>query len=250
MLDQAVITVMTWNVCTGTNAACELYRRSPQELAWHISDHLLGDPDVIFLQEFCTGATGTLEQWLEWRTGRSWTVRSWGLTTAQGRPYDCHPDRNGRPRGAQSVTVAVADHVAAFETVPLTSPPWFARRAALCATIPAVKVRACGTHLSSGMANDDAQRGAPYRHKQVRQLMAAAPKAGHTSVFGGDLNLTPGRVAAYGSYDECDPRMRWTYLKKRKIDYLFAPKGRVLRCWVDGKAKGSDHLPMAVRVAL
>ncbi|MEU0569120.1 endonuclease/exonuclease/phosphatase family protein [Nonomuraea sp. NPDC005983] len=268
---------MTWNVCAGTNPYCSFYRRSVQDLAWNIGRYALTGPikpDVIFLQEFCTGAAGALELWLEKQTGRMWTVQSWGLTSNDGTPYACHPDHQGGSRGVQSVTVAVADHAATFQTYPLTSPPWYVKRSALCATISAKRVKVCGTHLSAGLPNDDRQPGAPYRKQQIRELMAAAAQPGYRAVFGGDLNVAPpdsdygsaaGRraiVPAYKAYDECDQRGgrrtgRWTHTSTRedgsvtkKLDYLFAPKGSVRQCHVEQRTSTSDHMPLYVKVAL
>ncbi|MEU6722932.1 endonuclease/exonuclease/phosphatase family protein [Nonomuraea wenchangensis] len=229
--------VMTWNVCAGTNSACPLHGRSTAELAWHVAV-LATETDAIFLQEFCTGADADLERELEARTGRAWTVKSAPLTHPDGSPYQCHPDRTGRPRGTQSVTLAVAGDDARFEVHPLTSPPWGPRRYALCTAGRAF----CTTHLSSGMANDDRQQGAPYRHAQLRELL----KLG-ADVVGGDLNLVPRAAAiAYQGRDECDPRNRWTYAtRKRKIDYLFAGDGRVRRCFLDyARGTWSDHVPL------
>ncbi|MFC4111339.1 endonuclease/exonuclease/phosphatase family protein [Nonomuraea zeae] len=261
--------VMTWNVCTGTNSDCRFYRASALELAENIGRYALSEPvkpDVIFLQEFCTGATGTLELWLERRTGRSWSVGSWGLTGADGKPYACHPDRLGRPRGAQSIAVAVAGDAATFEIRPLPAPPWYVGRAVICATIPARKVHACGTHLSSGAAYDDRQPGAPYRTRQIARLLEIAAKPGHRTIVGGDLNVAPpdsgygsaaGRRAvapAYRAYQECDQRGArrtggWTRAG-RKLDYLFAPKGTVRRCHVQRRVTLSDHKPVYIEVAL
>ncbi|RVX42402.1 endonuclease/exonuclease/phosphatase family metal-dependent hydrolase [Nonomuraea polychroma] len=263
------LSVMTWNVCTGTNSACRLYRASAIELAETIGTYALKQPikpDVIFLQEFCTGATGTLELWLEQRTGRRWTIGSWGLLSGDGAPYACHPDRLGRPRGAQSIAVAVAGDAASFAIHPLPAPSWYVKRAAVCATIPARKVHACGTHLSSGAQYDDRQPGAPYRTRQLRRLLEIAANPGHRTVVGGDLNVSPpdsgygsaaGRRAVvpfYRAYQECDQRGarrtgRWTR-EGKKIDYLFAPKGTVRRCDVDRRVTLSDHKPVYVKLAL
>ncbi|WP_188188145.1 endonuclease/exonuclease/phosphatase family protein [Nonomuraea sp. SYSU D8015] len=262
------LSVMTWNVCTGTNSDCPFYRASAVELAQNIGAYALNQPikpDVIFLQEFCTGATGTLEHWLEQRTRRNWTIGSWGLVSHDGSPYACHPDRLGRPRGAQSIAVAVAGE-AAFEIHPLPAPPWFVKRAVLCATIPARKVHACGTHLSSGAQYDDRQPGAPYRTRQIKRLLEVAAKPGHRAVLGGDLNVSPpdggyggaaGRravAAVYRAYQECDQRGtrrtgRWTR-EGKKLDYLFAPKGTVRRCHVERQVTLSDHKPVYVKLAL
>ncbi|TMR98624.1 endonuclease/exonuclease/phosphatase family protein [Nonomuraea basaltis] len=265
----AGLSVMTWNVCTGTNSACRLYRAGAVELAGNIGTYALNQPvkpDVIFLQEFCTGAAGTLELWLEQRTGRKWTIGSWDLVSHDGTPYACHPDRLGRPRGAQSIAVAVAGDAATFETHPLPAPPWFVKRAALCATIPARKVHACGTHLSSGAQYDDRQPGAPYRTRQIKRLLEIAVKPGHRTIVGGDLNVAPpdsgygsaaGRRAiapVYRAYQECDQRgARRTGRRtreSRKIDYLFAPKGTVRRCHVEHSVTLSDHQPVYVKTAL
>ncbi|MFI6735683.1 endonuclease/exonuclease/phosphatase family protein [Nonomuraea sp. NPDC050451] len=264
---RAELSVMTWNVCAGTNSACPLYRASPLELAQSIGGYAVknGPPDVIFLQEFCTGAAGTLELWLEQRTGRNWTIGSWGLTSHDGTPYACHPDRLGRPRGAQSIAVAVAGD-ATFETDPLPAPPWYVTRAVLCATVPARKVRACGTHLSSGRADDDRRPGAPYRTRQIRRLLEIAAKPGLRTILGGDLNVSPpdsgygsaaGRRAVaplYRAYQECDQRgARRTGRQTRegkKLDYLFAPKGTVRGCRVAKDVTLSDHKPVHVKVAL
>ncbi|WP_219463151.1 endonuclease/exonuclease/phosphatase family protein [Nonomuraea rhizosphaerae] len=249
------LTVTTWNVCAGTNPACALYRQTPAELAHNIGQYVTGQPgppDVIFLQEFCTGAGSALELWLEQRTGRRWTVGSWGLTAPGGGPYACHPDRLGRSRGAQSVTVAVADDAVTFQGYPLASPPWYAGRGVLCATLPARKVRACATHLSSGAAADDRQPGAPYRTRQLERLLAVAARPGYRGVLGGDLNTTPRRriiAPLYRAYEECDPRRRWTRAGK-KLDYLFAPKGTVRGCRLDRSTTLSDHQPLTVKVAL
>ncbi len=267
------LSVMTWNVCAGTNPACSLYRAGAQELAWNIGHHAARGPiraDLIFLQEFCSGATGTLELSLEARTGRPWTVGSWSLLAADGTPYPCHPDRLGRPRGAQSIAVAVAGHAATFRTLPLAAPPWYVRRAALCATIRAIRVRACNTHLSAGTGYDDRQPGAPYRTRQIGQLLDAASGRGDRVVFGGDLNVAPpdsgtgsaaGRRAvapAYRDHRECDQRGRerdgrWTHTGsggRKKLDYLFAPPGTVRRCHVDHRVTLSDHQPLYAELAL
>ncbi|MFB4275890.1 endonuclease/exonuclease/phosphatase family protein [Nonomuraea sp. MTCD27] len=262
------LSVMTWNVCTGTNSDCRLYRAGAVELAENIGRQALSRtarPGVIFLQEFCTGATGTLELWLERRTGRSWTVGSWGLTTHDGKPYACHPDRLGRPRGAQSIAVAVAGE-ATFETHPLPAPPWYVRRAALCATVAAPKVRACGTHLSSGAQYDDRQPGAPYRTRQLQRLLEVAARPGYRTIVGGDLNVSPpdggygsaaGRRAVapfYRAYQECDQRgarrMGGRTREDKKLDYLFAPKGSVRSCHVAREVTLSDHKPVHMEVAL
>lgn len=265
---RAELSVMTWNVCAGTNSACPLYRAGALELAQSIGGYAIknGPPDVIFLQEFCTGAAGTLELWLEQRTGRNWTIGSWGLTSHDGTPYACHPDRLGRPRGAQSIAVAVAGDAATFEAHPLPAPPWYVTRAVLCATVPARKVRACGTHLSSGRADDDRQPGAPYRTRQIRRLLEIAAEPGHRTILGGDLNVAPpdsgygsaaGRRAVaplYRAYEECDQRGtrrtgRWTR-EGKKLDYLFAPEGTVRSCRVGRDMTLSDHKPVHVKVAL
>ncbi|WP_170222875.1 endonuclease/exonuclease/phosphatase family protein [Nonomuraea turkmeniaca] len=262
------LSVMTWNVCTGTNSDCRLYRASSVELAETIGTYALNQPvkpDVIFLQEFCTGATGTLKSWLEQRTGRRWTIGSWGLLAGGGAPYACHPDRLGRPRGAQSIAVAVAGD-ATFKIHPLPAPPWYVKRAAVCATVPARKVHACGTHLSSGAQYDDRQPGAPYRTRQLKRLLELATKPGYRAIIGGDLNVAPpdsgygsaaGRRAVvpfYRAYQECDQRGarrtgRWTR-EGKKLDYLFAPKGTVRRCHVDRRVTLSDHKPVYVKLAL
>ncbi|WP_052422894.1 endonuclease/exonuclease/phosphatase family protein [Nonomuraea candida] len=266
--EPAVLPVMTWNVCTGTNSACRLYRASTVELAEQIGRRALARrTEVIFLQEFCTGADGALEGWLEQRTGRRWTLGSWGLTNRDGTPYACHPDRLGRPRGAQSIAVAVAgDDPVRYEVHPLPAPPWFVKRAAICADLPARKVRACGTHLSSGAGYDDRQPGAPYRTKQLRRLLEISAAPGYRSVVGGDLNVSPpdsgqgsaaGRRAVapfYRQYQECDQRGGrrtggWTR-EGKKLDYLFAPKGGVRGCHVERDVTLSDHKPVHLRVAL
>jgi len=267
------LSVLTWNVCAGTNPACALYRAGAQELAWNIGQYAVRGPiraDVIFLQEFCAGATGTLEHWLEARTGRPWTVGSWSLPAADGTPYACHPDHLGRPRGAQSIAVAVAGHAADFRVHALSSPPWYVRRGVLCATVGAIRVHACNTHLSAGTAYDDRQPGAPYRTRQIRRLIEAAAKRGHRAIFGGDLNVAPpdsgtgsaaGRRAiapAYHGHRECDQRGgertgRWTHTGaggRKKLDYLFAPPGTVRRCHVERRVTLSDHRPLSVTLAL
>ncbi|WP_157253304.1 endonuclease/exonuclease/phosphatase family protein [Nonomuraea typhae] len=242
------ISVMTWNVCAGTNSACSLYRATAPELARAIGAQAGRGTDVLFLQEFCTGADAALEGWLERGTGRDWTVRSWGLTYRDGRPHSCHPDLLGRPRGTQSITVAAAGP-ATFEVHPMAYPPWSVRRAAVCAELPGKRVRACTSHLSVGLPYDDRQPGAPYRSKQVRRLFALT-KPGYTHVFGGDLNLRPGARAlapVYGRFQECDPRRRPT-MRAKKLDYLFT--GRVLSCRLDARTRVSDHQPLHMRAAL
>ncbi|NJP92723.1 endonuclease/exonuclease/phosphatase family protein [Nonomuraea sp. FMUSA5-5] len=258
---RTTLSVMTWNVCAGTNSACRLYRAGPVELAEQIGRQALTRrTDVLFLQEFCTGAAGTLELWLEQHTGRPWSIASWGLTTHDGKPYACHPDLLGRPRGAQSVAVAVAGERVAFEVHELPAPPWYVRRAAVCANLPARKVRACGTHLSAGTAYDDRQPGAPYRTKQLERLLEISAEPGYRSVVGGDLNVSPpdsgyggaaGRRAVapfYRVYEECGQRGArrtggWTR-EGKKLDYLFAPKGSVRRCHVGRGVTLSDHKPV------
>ncbi|WP_214327387.1 endonuclease/exonuclease/phosphatase family protein [Nonomuraea sediminis] len=250
MLKAAAIWVMTWNACAGTNSLCPLYGATASELAWNVVQRA-GDAQVIFLQEFCTGADAALEGLLESRTGHGWSVRSVALTGADGRPYSCHPDRLGRARGTQSVTVAVADPAAAFRSYPLTSPPWYVKRYALCATLPSIKVRGCTSHLSVGWSLDDRQPGAPYRTKQVRELMAVADRPGYTTVFGGDFNLRPGAhalIPAYRAYQECDARRRATHANGKKLDYLFVRKGAVSACQVV-KGAPSDHLPLVLKMA-
>jgi endonuclease/exonuclease/phosphatase family metal-dependent hydrolase len=267
------LSVMTWNVCTGTNPRCGLYRAGAEQLAWTIGQYALNQPirpDVIFLQEFCTGADRALEHSLEQRTGRGWSIRSWGLLSSTGAPYPCQPDRSGRSRGAQSIAIAVASDSVTFRTHPLASPPWYVKRAVLCATIPAKRVRACGTHMSSGERYDDRQPGAPYRTRQIQQLMAHAVEPGYRTVFGGDLNVAPpdsdsggaaGRraiVPAYQAYSECDQRGtsrtgQWTHSDasgRKKLDYLFVPKGSTWRCHLPPLTPLSDHRPLYIRVAL
>ncbi|MFI6395793.1 endonuclease/exonuclease/phosphatase family protein [Nonomuraea sp. NPDC050547] len=242
------ISVMTWNVCAGTNASCSLYRRTAPEIARAVGTQAGRGTDVLFLQEFCTGADAALEGWLENATGRAWTVRSWGLQSQHGTPYACHPDLLGRPRGTQSVTIAVAGP-ATFETHALSSPPWSVKRAALCADLPRHRVRACTSHLSVGLPYDDRGPGAPYRTKQVRELFALTAKD-RTPVVGGDLNLRPDSRAlapVYARYQECDPRRRPT-MRAKKLDYLFTT--RVLGCRLDSRTTVSDHQPLHLRAAL
>ncbi|GAA3443800.1 hypothetical protein Pve01_35370 [Planomonospora venezuelensis] len=99
---------MTWNACAGTNPACRLYRAGSQELVGSVGQHAVSQPikpDVVFLQEFCTGADRALELGLEQRTGRKWSVRSWGLVSGDGAPYACHPTGSavrGAPRASPS----------------------------------------------------------------------------------------------------------------------------------------------------
>lgn len=271
---RAELAVMTWNVCTATNPVCGLYRADGRRLARHIGERVVAGPirpEIVFLQEFCTGAADGLERWLERATGRPWTLRWWAITSADGRPHACHPDHRGRPRGAQSIAVAVAEpeHAVTVTTHPLAAPPWYVRRAAQCVTIPARRVHACGAHLSAGTAYDDREPGAPYRTRQVEQLMALAARPGHHVVFGGDLNVTPpdgggaadGRgaaVPAYRAYAECDQpgtarTGRWTYTGaegRKKLDYLFAARGSVRACHLPGSTHLSDHRPLYLRVAL
>lgn len=267
------LSVMTWNVCAGTNGNCGLYRASVDELARSVGRYAVDQPikpDVIFLQEFCTGADRPLELWLERRTGRRWSIRSWGLVSGTGAPYACHPDRLGRPRGAQSVAVAVASDSVTFESSPLTGPPWYVTRGVVCATIPARRVRACGTHLSSGERYDDRQPGAPFRTRQIRELMDHATRPGHWTIFGGDLNVSPpdsgsgsaaGRraiVPAYRTYQECDQNGpgrtgRWTHRDRggqKKLDYLFFPKGAARSCLLAPPTAQSDHRPLLLKVTL
>ncbi|NUR83050.1 MAG: hypothetical protein HOY71_03065 [Nonomuraea sp.] len=235
--------VVTWNLCAGTNPACPLFRATGPEMARAVAAVVPRDAGVVFLQESCTGGDAALRGQLEAATGRAWVVRSVGLTRPDGSPYRCHPDLLGRDRGTQAVTVAVADPAARFATYRLSSPPWSAVRYALCATAP---VRACTSHLSSGLSWDDHQPGAPYRNKQVRELMAAA---GPRAVVGGDLNLRPHSLAAvYQGRQECDPRRRATHEGGNKLDYLFAPKGTVRGCRVVRGAP-SDHRPLVLRTA-
>ncbi|GII97611.1 hypothetical protein Ssi02_78420 [Sinosporangium siamense] len=268
---RTALAVMTWNVCAGTNAACLLYRADPQQLAQKVGDYAVNQPikpDVIFLQEFCTGADRALELGLRQRTGRAWTVRSVALTSNTGVPYACHPDKLGRSRGNQSVTVAVASGKVSFQSHPLSSPSWYVKRAVLCATITGKRAHVCGTHLSAGTQYDDGQPGAPYRTKQIKELIALAAKPGHHTVFGGDLNVSPpgsgygsaaGRravVPAYQAYRECDQRGgsrtgRWTHSsggKRKKLDYLFAPKSSSRQCHVAPPTSLSDHRPVYLKV--
>ncbi|MFC7582643.1 endonuclease/exonuclease/phosphatase family protein [Nonomuraea antimicrobica] len=269
--------VMSWNVCAGTNPGCFFYGRSMQEVAVQVGWYAITQPikpDVIFLQEFCAGGTATLESLLEQKTQRAWTTRSSILTLKDGSPKVCAPDRQGRPRGDIAVTVAVADDAAIFQAHGLTSPPWYARRMALCAAIPARRLNVCGTHLSAGLSYDDKKPDAPFRTRQVQELLAAAAKPGYRAVFGGDLNLAPPdsgqstgtkrRILApvYAAYTECDQNGsrdgRWTEkhvredgsVSKRKLDYLFAPKGSVTRCLVAQGAASSDHKPIYIKVNL
>jgi endonuclease/exonuclease/phosphatase family metal-dependent hydrolase len=271
----AELSVMTWNVCTATNPVCGLYRADGTRLARHVGERVLGGPirpDIVFLQEFCTEAARPLELWLERATGREWSLRSWALASADGRPYPCRPDHAGRSRGAQSIAVAVAEpeHAVAFATLPLDAPPWYVKRAALCVTVPARRVHACGAHLSAGTPYDDREPGAPYRTRQVEQLLRFAAKPGYRVVFGGDLNVSPpddgpgrpgGRhaaIPAYRDYAECDQTGtartgRWTYTGdggRRKLDYLFTARGAILACHVPGSTFRSDHRPLYLRVAL
>ncbi|MEU4832255.1 endonuclease/exonuclease/phosphatase family protein [Streptosporangium sp. NPDC023615] len=271
------LSVMSWNVCAGTNPACRFYRGDMREVAVEIGRYATGQvirPDVILLQEFCSGGTAVLESVLERATGRAWTVRSSVLTLKDGSPKTCAPDRQGRSRGGIAVAVAVAGDTATFRAHALTSPPWYARRMALCAAIPVRRVNVCGTHLSSGLSYDDSRPGAPFRRKQVGELLAAVAKPGHRAVFGGDLNLPPPdsrqgtaakrRILApvYAAYAECDQKGgrdgRWTErhareaggVVKRKLDYLFAPRGSVKRCHVAQGAGSSDHKPVYVSLNL
>ncbi|MFI7643893.1 endonuclease/exonuclease/phosphatase family protein [Nonomuraea sp. NPDC049400] len=232
-----VLHVMTWNVCAGTYSSCPLFRRTTAELAWHVAV-LATKADVIFLQEFCTGADADLERELEARTGRAWSIKSAGFAHPDGSSYQCSPDWNGRARGAQSVTLAVAEQDARFEVHALTTPPWGTRRYVVCTADRAL----CTAHFSSGSIYDDRQEGAPYRRRQLRELF----KLGR-GVVGGDLNLVPRDAAtAYAGRDECDPRNRWTYVtRKRKIDYVFVGDGRMRGCFVDyARKRWSDHVPM------
>lgn len=275
--EASAVSVMTWNVCASHNPECFFYGKSTEEVAWKVGWYAVNlpiKPDVILLQEFCSGGTATLEQWLEKKTGRSWTARSSIVMSADGTPKSCVADQKGRARGYLSVAVAVADNAATFQAHPLTSPSWYQKRTALCAAIPASKVNVCGTHLSAGLPFDDRQPGAPFRTKQVKELMAAAAKPGYRAIFGGDLNAVPpdsgqGKPAerkvllpAYAAYSECDQGAgrtgRWTETHVRddggvtevKLDYLFAPKGSVTQCIVEQQAASSDHKPLLVRVTL
>ncbi|WP_165970228.1 endonuclease/exonuclease/phosphatase family protein, partial [Nonomuraea terrae] len=149
---------------------------------------------------------------------------------------------------------------------PLPAPPWYVARAAICATLSSVKVRACGTHLSVGSSYDDRQAGAPYRTRQIRRLLQVAARPGYRTIVGGDLNVAPpgggyggaaGRravVPAYRAYQECDQRgTRRTGRETRggkKLDYLFAPKGSVRRCHVAQEVTVSDHQPVFMKVVL
>ncbi|WP_203988897.1 endonuclease/exonuclease/phosphatase family protein [Sphaerisporangium rufum] len=266
------LAVMTWNTCAGTNSDCGLYRADAATLGETVARYATDRPirpGVILLQEFCTGADDALRRALTARTGRSWSVRSWALPGADGAPYLCHPDRAGRPRGAASIVLAVADEPVTFQVFPLPSPPWYVGRAVLCATLPGRKVRVCGTHLSSGRADDDRQPGAPYRTRQVTELMAHAAVPGYRSVFGGDLNIAPpdsgdGTAAArraiapaYRAYQECDRRGtartgQWTHRNQagtKKLDYLFAPHGTRVRCDLAPLTPLSDHRPLYLRVS-
>ncbi|MFI6480338.1 endonuclease/exonuclease/phosphatase family protein [Nonomuraea sp. NPDC050663] len=231
------LSVMTWNICGGTNGNCPLYRAGVYEQAWTIAHHAEGQ-DLIFLQEFCTGATEPLEKALEEHSGRTWTVKAWAMSYADGRPHACHPDYQGRARGVQGIAVAVADHETSFRVHHLPSPPWFVKRAVLCATVPAVKLHACGTHLSSGMAGDDHQPGRPYRMKQLERFREVAVKPGYRNVFGGDLNLQGVQAAGFR-------RCHGVTYKDRKIDYLFA--GSMRSCRVGPRQAPSDHRPLYLK---
>ncbi|GAA3443799.1 hypothetical protein Pve01_35380 [Planomonospora venezuelensis] len=140
----------------------------------------------------------------------------------------------------------------------------------LCATIPAKRIHACGAHLSSGTANDDRERGAPYRTRQIKELMSHSARPGYRTVFGGDLNVIPpnsgdggaaGRrtvMSAYRAYQECDQHGagrtgRWTHSGgkvRKKLDHLFAPPGSVRLCRIGQLTPLSDHRPLYIKLAL
>jgi endonuclease/exonuclease/phosphatase family metal-dependent hydrolase len=265
------ISVMTWNICASHNTECFFYGANHQDVAWKVAWYarsLAIKPDVIMLQEFCSGGTGTLERTLEEKTGRTWTVRSATIKSADGTAKTCASQTgSGASRGNYSIALAVADSAPTISEHALTSPSWYQRRVALCATIPAKKARVCGAHLSSGLSYDDHQAGAPYRTKQVQELMAvAANSSGNRPIIGGDLNARPpggaGGTAAeravttrlYDAYQECDQQGdvrngRATHDNGLKLDYLFAPKGTVTGCFVEQQAASSDHKPVYIKVS-
>ncbi|GAA3840604.1 hypothetical protein GCM10022226_73860 [Sphaerisporangium flaviroseum] len=264
------VSVMSWNICSN-NSACPLYRATTGTVAGTVAGAATNSfaPDALLLQEFCEKDAKPLELELEGRTGRGWDVRYAPIQyllsgTAVTAQKVCVPDVNNVDRGSYGIALAVPDVNTWYAAAPLTSPPGYEQRTALCAVVESKALNLCAAHFSSGLSTDDPDGS--YRVQQVSELLASAAKPGYRSVLGGDLNLTPpdspsgpvpGALApVYAAYQECDQsahsgaRRGTPTAGGSKIDYIFGPRSAGYQCQVGTSNTSSDHKPIYATITI
>ncbi|MFI6514623.1 endonuclease/exonuclease/phosphatase family protein [Spirillospora sp. NPDC050679] len=253
----ASVTAVTWNVCGDAEPGCrlgsqpaELTRRIAQQARTTVVGGRKVRPDVLFLQEVCSGHLTALGKTAS-MDGWTWAFASNGK--AGGKPRACV---NGQGQYGVALGVRVRP-MTDVRQVRLPAPQAHGR-ATVCATVKAWRTRLCSTQLSSARWDDD-PRG-EWRRKQVRQL---ATLVGHGRVvIAGDFTERPQSKTLdplYRDYAECDqgpdPRdgaktlQDWQGRAVEKTDYLFTTKSASVSCGVaTTPTQFSDHRPMSARV--
>ncbi|MFI2212500.1 endonuclease/exonuclease/phosphatase family protein [Streptomyces sp. NPDC020141] len=268
--------VMSWNVCANNGAReadgterCSFYQDTPALFTERFMSHIgTVRPDAVLLQEFCEKYARPLENALEAGGGPKWDVRfapieyraevdqALGDLTVQ-KP--CVQDSAGGDRGAYGVAIAVPEENTFYAAHRLTSPAAIdvEQRTALCATVPSWSVHACTTHFSPGSGTaDTAIRTA--QAAELRTEIEAAAGQGYRTIFGGDLNATPGQPGAVSFYDaghrECDQSASTptgtTDASTAKIDYVFGPADGVWSACAVKPSAHSDHHSVRGKVTL
>ncbi|WP_067485322.1 endonuclease/exonuclease/phosphatase family protein [Actinomadura hibisca] len=252
----ASVTAVTWNVCGDAEPGCrlgsqpaELTRRIVQQAGTAVVGGRKVRPNVLFLQEICSGHLTTL--------GRSAAMDGWSWAFAPNTKADGKPRACVNGQGQYGVALGVRAKAVDVRQAQLPAPPAHGR-AAVCATVNMWRARLCSAQLSSARWDDD-PRG-EWRRKQTRQLASLAGQG--RVVIAGDFTDRPDGKPLdplYRDYAECDqgPEARdgastlqdWQGRAVAKTDYLFTTKSASISCGVAGTpTTTSDHRPMAARV--
>ncbi|MBM7786017.1 endonuclease/exonuclease/phosphatase family protein [Tenggerimyces flavus] len=273
------VSVMSWNVCAANNAACDFFHTPGGPMASAVATQATSAgfaADAVLLQEVCETHAPLVEQELERRSGRAWSVRfapSYerlpNLTPVVLVQKACQRDTAGAARGSFGIALAVPAENAWYHWYPLPSPPATVaspqeQRVAVCATVESRKLHVCAAHFSAGHPTlppaDD------FRPEQAQALLQRVAKSGYTSIFGGDLNLSPpddaegdepksALVPLYAAYEECDQSAHGGARDGRptfgslKLDYVFGPPSATFACRV-GATGQSDHEPIFATVSI
>jgi endonuclease/exonuclease/phosphatase family metal-dependent hydrolase len=259
------VTVLSWNICAGNNAACHFYTRRDALTGTVRARMRASGAEAGIFQEVCRSVVRPLERELEQHYGRGWDVRFAPIKLKRGDdPATAPAVRCDRGRGDYGIALAVPEGSTQWSVRYLPSPEGEEWRVAACVTVPAWRLRVCNAHLSYD--GDDPTYA--FRRAQLPEYLALVGTGGRV-VFGGDLNLRPDSpeiAAAYRTFVECaqadraaprtGPGTRYMSdppddARTVKIDYLFTDASTAHECGSPARVvTASDHRPLWLTMPL
>lgn len=252
------VTVLSWNVCAGNNAACHFYTHRGALTGTVRARMRASGAEAAIFQEVCRSVVGPLEEELEQHYGRGWDVRFAPIKLKRGDDPAAAPAvRCDHGRGDYGIALALPEGSTQWSVRYLPSPEGEEWRVAACATVPGWRLRVCNAHLSYD--GDDPTYA--FRRQQLPEYLNLVGT--ENVIFGGDLNLRPDSpeiAPAYGSFVECAQADRAAprtgqgtrYMSEPpdddrtvKIDYLFTDASSGHECGSPERVvTASDHRPL------